>query len=78
MINMIPERMDSSRPFDNALCVFKMKDSDVMFLGYMPEFPRKKVKVFCKNEFLEIDCIDTYQYVLNEKGGCIFIKPQKS
>lgn len=67
-----PEKIEHSHPLDDALCIFRMKDSN-LFIGYMDSTFLQKVKVYSKAEYIDIAQLNTYQYILNEKGGLIFV-----
>lgn len=69
------EKMQDNWPIERALCVF-MGITGLIFLGYMiePKTPDgDRIKIYMKNDTLPIEAIESYQYVLNDCNGFVFI-----
>lgn len=73
--------IENDYPLDRTLCVFRPKeDNNRFFIGYMDwsiqDFPiRDYGKITGKICFsYSVDQIESYQYILNETGGYLFIK----
>lgn len=75
---------DKMQPFENnwpvptALCVFRA-NTGLMFLGYLLDEPTEsgdRIKLYGREEYLTTEPIQSYQYVLTEQGGFIFMTPK--
>lgn len=64
-------------PMDETLCCFKFKDRDnLMILGHLYFDANEKesiVKEYGKERFFSGSKFDSFQYILNERGGFLFV-----
>ena len=80
--NMLLEKLRpiaTDWPLDMALCCFKLKTGAII-LGCMDwNCTRlKPIKKFGEFTYYSVDEIELYQYILNEKGGCLFVKREST
>jgi len=70
---------ETDYPLDMALCCFKLKTGE-MFLGSMDWNYKtlKPIKRYGKFVYHSVGEIELYQYILNDKGGCLFIKKEST